>query len=89
MFQNIGVQKLQTALPSASRDEVLELTTGINSDFYHSLSQGQQAAVVDQVTLAIRNVFGLIVVGSAMGLILSGFLGVSLLSTSSFLVSFH
>lgn len=80
IFQNIGAQKLQAALPNASQDQVLELTTGTNSDFYRSLSQDQQHAVIEQVTLAIRNVFALMMVGSALGLILSGFLGVSSLS---------
>lgn len=85
IFQNIGVQKLQAALPDASEAEVLELTTGTNSAFYRSLNQDQQRDVIDQVTLAIRNVFALMMVGSALGLILSGFLGVSSLSECKYI----
>lgn len=85
IFQNIGVQKLQAALPDASEAEVLELTTGTNSAFYRSLNQDQQRDVIDQVTLAIRNVFALMMVGSALGLILSGFLGVSALSACKYI----
>ena len=64
------------------------MTTGINSLLYRSLSKTLQSAVIEQVTLAIRNTFGLIVVGSGPGLIGSLFIGVSMILSKQTAESF-
>ncbi len=78
LYQNIGVEKISRVLPDASREELLQLTTGRYSDFFKSLSTDVRDQVVQEVTLAIRNGFLILVVGSALALISSFFLSVSI-----------
>lgn len=74
----IGADKLHNVLPDHSYDDLLQLTSGIHSPIFEALNPELKTAVVDQVTAAIRNTFGLIMAGSAMTFVLSLFLGVSL-----------
>ncbi|RYP69281.1 hypothetical protein DL769_005302 [Monosporascus sp. CRB-8-3] len=78
VFQNIAVARLSELLPNVSDDEVLQLTTGIHSTIYEGLDTNIQPAVIEQVTAAISNTFGILVAGSALGFIGSLFLGVSI-----------
>ncbi|RYP73051.1 hypothetical protein DL770_007852 [Monosporascus sp. CRB-9-2] len=67
VFQNITVARLSELLPNASDDEVLQFTTGIHSAVYNGLDANLQSAVIEQVTAAASNTFGLLVAGSALG----------------------
>jgi hypothetical protein len=77
IFGNIAVQKLGQILPDLSRAELLQLTTGTHGESYQNLPRELQSSVSEEVTLAIRNVFGIIMVVSALSLIVSLFLSVS------------
>ncbi|KAK0117215.1 hypothetical protein ONS96_013049 [Cadophora gregata f. sp. sojae] len=75
LYNNIGAEKLGQILPDRSRPELLQLITGTHSASFQSLSQTVQQSVIDQVTLAISNVFAIILAGSALAFISSLFLG--------------
>jgi hypothetical protein len=77
LYQNIGLEKLETLLPNSTHAELLQLTTGIQSDYFQSLSSALQQLVVEQVTITIHNIFGLIMAGAALSFVTSLFLGVS------------
>lgn len=53
------------------------MITGTHSAAFQGLSQTVQQSVIDQVALAISNVFAIILAGSALAFISSLFLGVS------------
>ncbi|KAK4240607.1 major facilitator superfamily-domain-containing protein [Achaetomium macrosporum] len=71
----IGTDNLGKILPHLPYQDLLQLTTGIHSAVFEELSPDLKSAVVHQVTVAIRNTFGLIMAGSAMTFVLSLFLG--------------
>lgn len=77
LYQNIGVEKIGRILPSLTKDELLQLTSGRYSTLFQTLSEDVRAQVVQEVTVAIRNGFLILVAGSALALILSFFLSVS------------
>ncbi|KAI0879968.1 MFS general substrate transporter [Annulohypoxylon maeteangense] len=74
VFQNIGTKKIAAVLPNASAHDVSQLTLGTHSAIFESLSPDLQASVIEQITLALRNVFIIMVAVSALGLISSLFL---------------
>jgi hypothetical protein len=74
----IGTANLASVLPEHSYDDLLQLTTGIHGTIFQHLTPEQQVQVVDQVTFATRNPFGLVMAASAVTFVLSLFLGVSL-----------
>ncbi|PYI24916.1 MFS general substrate transporter [Aspergillus indologenus CBS 114.80] len=74
LYQNIGANKLHDLLPTYSRAEVQDLTTGRQSALFQTLSPALQTQVIAEVTLAIRNVFAILVAASALGFIGSLFL---------------
>lgn len=78
LYQNIGVDKISRILPDATREEILQLTSGRYSPISQSLSAEVRDQVVQEVTLAIRNGFLMIVVGSALAFVSSFFLSVSI-----------
>ena len=82
LYQNIGANDISRILPDLSRDEVLQLTSGRYSSLFQNLSGEARDQVVQAVTLAIRNGFRILVVGSALALVSSFFLSVSLLLPS-------
>lgn len=53
------------------------MITGTHSAAFQNLSQAVQQSVIDQVALAISNVFAIILAGSALAFISSLFLGVT------------
>ncbi|KAG4419109.1 hypothetical protein IFR04_007705 [Cadophora malorum] len=75
LYNNIGAEKLGQILPGRSRPELLQLITGTHSAAFQGLSQTVQQSVIDQVALAISNVFAIILAGSALAFISSLFLG--------------
>jgi hypothetical protein len=77
IFQNIGVDKISTILPDAPFDDVIQLTTGTHSAIYKSLDPELQVQVVQQITLALRNVFVVMLAGSALAFVGAAFLKVS------------
>ena len=79
LYQNIGADQISRILPDASREEVMQLTSGRYSNLFRSLNGEVRDQVVQAVTLAIRNGFRILVVGSALALLSSFFLSVSLL----------
>ena len=76
LYQNIVVEKIGRILPDATKAEISQLTSGRYSSIFQSLSTDVRDQVVQQVTLAIRNGFLILVVGSAIALISSFFLSV-------------
>ena len=86
LYQNIAVDKIGRILPDATRSEIEQLTSGRYSSTFQSLSAGVRDQVVQEITLAICNGFLIVVVGSALALISSLFLSVSL-STACLLPS--
>ncbi|KAI5854505.1 hypothetical protein GGS23DRAFT_590658 [Durotheca rogersii] len=74
LFQNIGSDRLRTLLPDLSSDEILQLTTGANSPVFQGLGLELQPQVIEEVTLAIRNVFAVILATTALGLVGSVFM---------------
>ncbi|KAK9783491.1 putative MFS general substrate transporter [Seiridium cardinale] len=74
LYGNIGVEKLGTLLPGHSASDLLQLTTGTRSSLFESLSPELQTEVAEQITLSIRNGFGIIVGGSALSFISAFFL---------------
>lgn len=77
LFQNIGVQKISPILPNASLEAIQQLLAGTSSPLYQSLTGDVRQAVIEQVTLSMRNGFVVLIAGSALGFIGSLFLGVS------------
>ncbi|KAL2752595.1 hypothetical protein ACRALDRAFT_1058457 [Sodiomyces alcalophilus JCM 7366] len=69
LFQNIGAQRLSKILPGVSQEEIIELTTGTHSTVFEALDSDLQAQVVHTVTMAIRNVFYVLLATAAPGLI--------------------
>ena len=80
LYQNIGIDKLGRILPDATKEELLQLTSGRYSAIFQTLDLDVREQVVQEVTLAIRNGFLILVAGSALALITSFFLSVSVLS---------
>jgi hypothetical protein len=78
LYQNIGAEKIGRILPDATRDEILQLTSGMYSPISQNLTVEVREQVVQEVTLAIRNGFLMIVVGSALAFVSSLFLSVSI-----------
>ena len=78
LYQNIGADKISRILPNVTREEVMQLTSGRYSGLFQSLSRDVKDQVVEAVTLAIRNGFRILVVGSAVAFVTSFFLSVSL-----------
>ncbi|KAI8965612.1 MFS general substrate transporter [Daldinia sp. FL1419] len=74
VFQNIAIKLIQDVLPDISSQDAIELTTGTSSSIFESLDNHQQSLVIDQLTLAIRDVFIIIVGISGLGFIASIFL---------------
>ena len=78
LYQNISADKISRVLPDVTREEVMQLTSGRYSSLFQSLSGDLRDQVVEAVTLAIRNGFRILVVGSAIAFVSSFFLSVSL-----------
>ena len=76
IFQNIAAQKIGQIIPDASFSDVIQLTAGTHSMIYKSLGPVLQAEVVEQITFALRNVFFVMLAGSALAFIGSFFLNV-------------
>lgn len=77
IFQNIASERISQILPNMPADDIVQLTAGTHSAVFKSLSLEVQFQIVEQVTLAIRNVFFIMVVGSALAFVGSLFLSVS------------
>jgi hypothetical protein len=78
LYQNIGADKISRILPDATREEIMQLTSGRYSRIFQSLSADIRDQVVQEVTIAIRNGFLILVTGSALAFISSFFLSVSI-----------
>ena len=79
LFQNIGFQKLAAFLPGAEHGEILQILTGTSDVFFRSLTREVQISLIEQVRLAITNVFALTAAASAVGLATSLFLTVCII----------
>lgn len=77
LYQNMSRDKIGHILPDAGSQEILQLTQGTHSTIYKSLNDAQQAQVVEAVAVAIRNGITPLVPASALALIGSLFLSVS------------
>lgn len=78
IFQNKAIQNIGSALPDISRDELAQLITGASGHLYKSLSESDQEVVVHQIMRAIRDSFYYLIGTTALGLITSLLLSVSL-----------
>ena len=76
IFQNIAAQNIGQIVPDASFSDVIQVTAGTHSMIYKSLGPVLQAEVVEQITFALRNVFFVMLAGSALAFIGSFFLNV-------------
>lgn len=76
LYQNIGAQKLSRIVPNATPEELLQLTSGRYSRIFQSLTPEVRDRVVQEVSLAIRNGFLILVAGSAIAFVSSFFLSV-------------
>ncbi|KAH6653101.1 major facilitator superfamily domain-containing protein [Truncatella angustata] len=74
LFQNIGFQRLAAILPDAGQGETLQILTGTSNVYFLSLSEKVQITLVEQVRIAITNVFALTAAASGIGLATSLFL---------------
>ncbi|KAI1771731.1 major facilitator superfamily domain-containing protein [Hypoxylon cercidicola] len=74
LFQNIGAQRIMDLIPDLSFEDALQLTTGTHSSIFEGLGPELQGQVVEQLTLALRNVFIAMLATSAAALIGSLFL---------------
>ncbi|KAL4809571.1 MFS general substrate transporter [Aspergillus unguis] len=62
LYQNISARKLSSILPrSYSASDIQQLTTGRHSPLFETLGGDVQGQVVEQVALAIRNTFAVVV----------------------------
>jgi len=77
LFQNLASKELVKLVPGAPFEDILQLTTGRNSPLFKALNPGLQIKVIEQITVAIRNPFAIVVAGSSLALISSLFLSVS------------
>jgi hypothetical protein len=87
IFQNIGAQKISQILPDMPFSDVIQLTTGTHSAIYKGLGSAIQVQVVEQITFALRDVFFVMVAGSALAFIGSLFLNVSISLTFPYLTN--
>jgi hypothetical protein len=77
LYQNFSLLNLAPTLPHASPAEIATLIAGTSSQTYKNLSAEAKALVIPQITDAMRNIWMFFVVGAALSLVLSFFLGVS------------
>lgn len=77
LYQNFSLRELGSLFKTMPRTDILGLTTGISSSVYQALDEHDRGLVIDQVTVSIRNVFAIAMVGSAIGFLASIMLGVS------------
>jgi hypothetical protein len=77
LFQNIGFQKFAAILPDATSEQIQGLAAGASSALFQSLTGEIRDRVVEQVTLALRNGFAVLIGGAALGFVSSLFLGIS------------
>ncbi|KAK2596506.1 hypothetical protein N8I77_013393 [Diaporthe amygdali] len=75
LYQNFSLRELGSLFKNMPRTDILGLTTGISSSVYQALDEHDRGLVIDQVTVSIRNVFAIAMVGSAMGFLASIMLG--------------
>lgn len=87
IFQNIGAQKISLIMPDAPFNDIIQLTAGTHSAIYKTLNPAIQVQVVEQITFALRNVFFVMVAGSALAFIGSLFLDVSVSLTFLYLIN--
>lgn len=78
LYQNIGIDKISQIIPDATREQIMQLTSGRYSSIFQTLSVDARDQVVQEVTLAIRHGFLILVAGSALAFISSFFLSVSI-----------
>ncbi|KAI1660857.1 MFS general substrate transporter [Daldinia decipiens] len=74
VFQNVAVRLIRQTLPEVSAQDAIQLTAGTTSPMFEALSHDNQTLVIEQLTLAIRDVFIVLVGTSGLGLIASIFL---------------
>ncbi|KAL6229583.1 hypothetical protein BDW75DRAFT_249483 [Aspergillus navahoensis] len=77
IFVNESTNGLIKLLPDADPDAIKNAIGGTASGFFQTLSKAQQAAALDIIVKAINDVYILLIVAGAIGVILSVFLKVS------------
>ena len=77
IYQNFAAQRLAPILPNASPDEISSVITGTSSKAFQSMTESLQQQVVIQITGVMTNVWVFFIAASALSLVLSVFLGVS------------
>lgn len=78
VFTNRAIGGIALALPDLPKDELTKLITGASGHFYQSLTDGERAVVVGQITEAIKESFCYLVGITAIGFTTSLFLSVSI-----------
>ncbi|KAJ6184590.1 Major facilitator superfamily domain general substrate transporter [Penicillium mononematosum] len=74
IFVNKTTEELLQLLPDASPADVKNSITGTSSGFFKTLTESQQAAALDIIVSAIDDVYVLLIVAGALGVLLSLFL---------------
>lgn len=77
IFQNTAIGKVGKALPDLPKDQVSELMAGTSSRAFQSLSQVEKSIVVTGITAAIRSIWLLFMVASAISFVFALPLAVS------------
>ncbi|KAJ5456704.1 Major facilitator superfamily domaingeneral substrate transporter [Penicillium desertorum] len=74
IFVNKATQELLQLLPDANPADVKNSITGMSSGFFKTLTESQQAAALGIIVSAIDDVYVLLIVAGALGVLLSLFL---------------
>lgn len=77
LYQNFSLLNVGPVLPDAKPGQIANLIAGTASQTYKDLSPESKALVIPQITDAMRNIWLFFVVGAALSLVLSMFMGVS------------
>lgn len=76
LYQNLSLRKIAPVQPNASPAQIADLIAGVNSRTYKDLSETDKGLVIPQITEAMSSLWLLFLVGGALSLVLSIFLGV-------------
>lgn len=84
----MAVKEVGEALPDASSEEIIQLTSGSSSAIFKGLSDSERGAVITRITNAMGNVWLLFMVAAALSFASALCLGVSfaLLDTAQILL---
>ena len=74
LFINMATLRIEAILPGTSLRQVQKAISGVGSELFERLPQGQKNQILDAVTRSIGNVYDMLLAGAALALILSLFM---------------